>query len=119
MTTINETVGTKKSSTTVVVAILVTTLVVVGVLVSRGRASSGGGEGATAAPPPVTASGNKSLSLSPAARAKNPVKVAPAELTKLAGDIQVVGTVTFHEDHYAVVGPLVTGRISKLIAGVG
>ena len=39
------------------------------------------------------------------------MKVAPAELAKVSGDIQVVGTVTFHEDHFAVVGPLVTGRI--------
>jgi len=56
---------------------------------------------------------------SAAAQAKNPVKVAPAELAKLAGDIQVVGTVTFHEDHFAVVGPLVPGRISRVSAGVG
>ena len=34
-----------------------------------------------------------------------------------AGDIQVVGTVTFHEDHFAVVGPLVAGRISRLSRG--
>ena len=54
-----------------------------------------------------------------AARAKNPVKVAPAELARSAGDIQVVGTVAFHEDHFAVVGPLVAGRISRLAAGVG
>jgi cobalt-zinc-cadmium efflux system membrane fusion protein len=57
--------------------------------------------------------------LSPAARARNPVKVAPVELAKVSGDVQVVGTVTFHEDHFAVVGPLVAGRVSKLIAGVG
>jgi cobalt-zinc-cadmium efflux system membrane fusion protein len=47
------------------------------------------------------------------------VKVAAAERARLAGDIQVVGTVAFHEDHFAVVGPLVTGRISRVVAGVG
>ena len=31
----------------------------------------------------------------------------------------MVGTVAFHEDHFAVVGPLVAGRISRLAAGVG
>jgi membrane fusion protein, heavy metal efflux system len=110
----------KKMSKTLVVGIVTVSLVVVGVLVSRGRASSGGaGESKAEAAAPANPAGNRQLALAPAARAKNPVKVAPAELTKLAGDIQVVGTVTFHEDHFAVVGPLVTGRISKLVAGVG
>ncbi len=61
----------------------------------------------------------KSIALAPAARDKNPIKVAAAEVMQLAGDIQVVGTVSFHEDHYAMVGPLVAGRISRLAAGVG
>jgi cobalt-zinc-cadmium efflux system membrane fusion protein len=47
------------------------------------------------------------------------VHSAAAALTRLAGDIQAVGTVAFHEDHVAVVGPLVSGRISRLAAGVG
>jgi cobalt-zinc-cadmium efflux system membrane fusion protein len=63
--------------------------------------------------------GARPLALAAGAREKNPVKVAPAEMAKIVGDVQVVGTVTFHEDHFAVVGPLVAGRISKLIAGVG
>ena len=90
-------------------------------LVVRGRAGvaraarrRARGETANAATPPARRRRrHRPLSLSAAARAKNPVKVAPAELTKLAGDIQVVGTVTFHEDHFAVVGPLVPGRISR------
>ncbi len=72
-----------------------------------------------AAAPAAAETGARPLSLSPGARVRNPVKVAPAEVTKIAGDIQVVGTVTFHEDHFAVVGPLVSGRISRLAAGVG
>jgi membrane fusion protein, heavy metal efflux system len=119
MTAADETMEKKKMSKTTVVLIATVAVGVVGVLVSRGRASSSGDGKAVAAAPVTQPAANKMLQLSPAARAKNPVKVAPAELTKLAGDIQVVGTVTFHEDHYAVVGPLVTGRISKLIAGVG
>src|SRR5262245_5936996 len=109
----------KMSKDRVVVIVLVTALVIVGGLALRGRASSGGLEGgANAASPPPPAA-NKPLTLSPAAQAKNPVKVAAAELAKLAGDIQVVGTVAFHEDHFAVVGPLVPGRISRVSAGVG
>src|SRR5688572_3674757 len=98
MTASNETVDKaedkKKMSKTTVVLIATVALGVVGVLVSRGRASSGDAvkatQGAAAANPQA---GGKQLALAPAARAKNPVKVAPAELTKLAGDIQVVGTV--------------------------
>ena len=124
MTTRDETVDKpeekKKMSKTTAVLIATVALGVVGVLVSRGRASSVDESKARQAAAPVTAPvGNRQLALAPGARANNPVKVAPAEMTKLAGDIQVVGTVAFHEDHYAVVGPLVTGRISKLIAGVG
>jgi cobalt-zinc-cadmium efflux system membrane fusion protein len=40
-------------------------------------------------------------------------------MLRLGGNVQVVGTVAFHEDHFAVVGPLVAGRISRLSAGVG
>ena len=107
----------KMSRDRVVVVVLVAALIVVGAMALRGRSSFGRGEPANAAPPPSAEA--KALTLAPAARAKNPVKVAAAELAKLAGDIQVVGTVTFHEDHFAVVGPLVPGRISRVVAGVG
>jgi len=104
----------------IVVAVAVSAALAVGALSLRGGASSGRGE--AAAPPPAAPGANdgpRALTLAPAARAKNPVKVAAAELAKLAGDIQVVGTVTFHEDHFAVVGPLVAGRMSRVVAGVG
>jgi len=42
-----------------------------------------------------------------------------AQPMRLASDLQLVGTVGFHEDRYAVVGPLVAGRVSRLVAGVG
>ena len=107
---------TKRSRTLIVVAVL-GALAIAGFLLMRGRAS----EGKASQPAPAVAAeaAEKSLALRPAARAKNPVKVAAAQMTKLGGDVQVIGTVTFHEDHFAVVGPLVSGRISKLLAGVG
>jgi cobalt-zinc-cadmium efflux system membrane fusion protein len=105
----------KMSKDRLLVVILVPALVIVGALAFRGRPA---GDSANAAsPPPPTPP--RPLALAPAAQAKNPVKTAAAELTKLGGDIQVVGTVTFHEDHFAVVGPLVPGRISRVSAGVG
>jgi len=109
---------TTTSKNRVLLGVGAVALVGVVALALRGR-SSVMTEPANAASPPPTATGPKQLSLSPAAQTKNPVKVAAAELSKLAGDIQVVGTVAFHEDHFAVVGPLVPGRISRLVAGVG
>jgi cobalt-zinc-cadmium efflux system membrane fusion protein len=107
----------KMSRDRVIVVVLVAALLVVGAMALRGRSSFGRGEPVSAAPPPSAEA--RALTLAPAARARNPVKVAAAELAKLGGDIQVVGTVTFHEDHFAVVGPLVPGRISRVSAGVG
>jgi cobalt-zinc-cadmium efflux system membrane fusion protein len=101
---------------TLVAAGVVMVGVIAVVLVFRDRRSFGSAEAPQAVAETKEA---RPLALAPAARARNPVKVAPAELAKVSGDIQVVGTVTFHEDHFAVVGPLVTGRISKLVAGVG
>ena len=37
----------------------------------------------------------------------------------LVGDIQVVGSVATAENHFAVVGPSVSGRIRRLLVGVG
>jgi cobalt-zinc-cadmium efflux system membrane fusion protein len=108
-----------KKGTKLTVGILALSALIVAAIAFSGRASSGGADKETAAAPPAAAQGPKDLALPPAAREKNPVKVAPAQLTKIAGDIQVVGTVTFHEDHFALVGPLVAGRISRLAAGVG
>jgi cobalt-zinc-cadmium efflux system membrane fusion protein len=102
-----------------VFGVAVAVLAGVGALALRGRSSVVTGEPANAASPPGAAAAPRPLALSTASQVKNPIKVAPAEVTKLAGDIQVVGTVAFHEDHFAVVGPLVPGRISRLVAGVG
>jgi cobalt-zinc-cadmium efflux system membrane fusion protein len=110
---------TKNSKNRVVFGVAVAVLAGVGALALRGRSSVVTGEPANAASPPGAAAAPRPLALSTASQVKNPIKVAPAEVTKLAGDIQVVGTVAFHEDHFAVVGPLVPGRISRLVAGGG
>ncbi len=88
----------------------------IGLVVGRGRTSAQAGTAAVESPVTTAV---RPLELTAQSREKNPVKVATAELARIAGDIQVVGTVAFHEDHYAVVGPLVAGRISRLAAGVG
>jgi membrane fusion protein, heavy metal efflux system len=91
----------------------------VGLLLGRGRSTGQAGAAMIETPAASVTSGSRPLELTAQSREKNPVKVASAELARIAGDLRVVGTVAFHEDHYAVVGPLVAGRISRLAAGVG
>jgi len=63
--------------------------------------------------------GARPVALPAQASAENPVQAVTAKLVRLAGDIQVVGTVSYDQDHLALVGPLVAGRVSRLLAGVG
>ena len=70
----------------------------------------GGGTGGVGAPP---------LSLPKGAAENNPVQTVPVRSVRLAGDIQVVGNVSYDADHFAIVGPLVEGRMTRLAVGVG
>jgi cobalt-zinc-cadmium efflux system membrane fusion protein len=63
--------------------------------------------------------GASGVALPALAAAANPVSTIAARLVRLAGDIQVVGTVSYDQDHLALVGPLVAGRVSRLLVGVG
>lgn len=59
------------------------------------------------------------LALGPAALAKNPIAVAKVTRAALAADLPLVGSVAYDQSRYAVVGPLVAGRIVALRAGLG
>src|SRR4051812_30511502 len=59
------------------------------------------------------------LALTAAALENNPVATAHAKKTRLAADLDIVGSVSWDQDHYAVVGPLVAGRVARLRAGLG
>jgi len=59
------------------------------------------------------------LELTEKALSKNPIKTAEAADAKLSPDLDVIGSVAASQDHMAIVGPLVTGRISDLRAGLG
>lgn len=61
----------------------------------------------------------KVLKVSEAALAKNPITTTPALRIRIAPDLQVVGSVSYNQNHYAIVGPLVSGRVSRLLAGLG
>jgi cobalt-zinc-cadmium efflux system membrane fusion protein len=64
-------------------------------------------------------SGPQALKVSDAALTKNPIATAPAARIRIAPDLQLVGSVSYDQDHYAIVGPLVSGRVSRLLAGLG
>ncbi|HVZ72352.1 MAG TPA: efflux RND transporter periplasmic adaptor subunit [Polyangia bacterium] len=89
----------------------------IAVVVWIGSKSAASDAPITPAPPPVSTAAPSTLA-APAGRA-NAVATAPARLVKLAGDIQVVGTVSYDQDHLALVGPLVSGRVARLVVGVG
>jgi cobalt-zinc-cadmium efflux system membrane fusion protein len=61
----------------------------------------------------------RALALPDGAAARNPVRTTPVAMVRLARDIQVLGTVAPDQDHFALVGPLVSGRVARLAAGVG
>jgi len=59
------------------------------------------------------------VALAPGVTAHNKIEVVPVRRAALAGDIHVIGNVSFNADHVAIVGPLVAGRIARLGAGIG
>lgn len=67
----------------------------------------------------AASSATRALALPEGAAARNPVRTMPAVMVRLARDIQVIGTVAPDQDHFALVGPLVSGRVARLAAGVG
>jgi cobalt-zinc-cadmium efflux system membrane fusion protein len=102
-------------------------LFVVIALTSASSACNHGTPGSTAAaaeaprPPadPADPKAAVAVALPAVATNENPVSTVPAKMVRLAGDIQVVGTVSYDQDHLALVGPLVAGRVTRLSVGVG
>jgi cobalt-zinc-cadmium efflux system membrane fusion protein len=81
------------------------------------KAESVASANAKVASPPE--SGPQTLKVSEAALTKNPITLAAATRMRIAPDLQVVGSVSYNQNHYAIVGPLVSGRVSRLLAGLG
>ncbi len=67
----------------------------------------------------TTSSANPGLSISKEAQEKNLIATSKVVRVKLAADLQIVGSVTLDQNHYAVVGPLISGRVVKLRAAQG
>jgi membrane fusion protein, heavy metal efflux system len=84
---------------------------------ARGKQAAPTAEAATADSAERQRGGHFSLRQRAAADAA--LKTVKVEKTFLAGDIQVVGSVAPAEDHFAVVGPSVSGRVVRIHVGVG
>ena len=59
------------------------------------------------------------VNLRQAAGEQNAVEVKVVGRAVLAADIQLLGNVSYSADHLAIVGPLVSGRVTRLAAGIG
>jgi cobalt-zinc-cadmium efflux system membrane fusion protein len=114
-TTKTEEMTMKKQRTWIGAAALSTLLVGGGWLAMRGKSEPA----RAAAPDKAKLDGERHLAITTAALAKNPIATSPVTRTKLAPDLSIVGSVSYDEDHYAVVGPLVSGRVAKLRVGLG
>lgn len=59
------------------------------------------------------------VAMSQKALDNNPVEIGRVQRTRLAVDLEMVGSVSYDQDHVAVIGPLVPGRVHRLRAGLG
>jgi cobalt-zinc-cadmium efflux system membrane fusion protein len=67
----------------------------------------------------VAVADSSPVALASAARAHNAVTLTRVRESRLAGDIQLTGSVSYDADHFAMVGPLVAGRVARLDTQVG
>jgi cobalt-zinc-cadmium efflux system membrane fusion protein len=122
----------RRASILTVVGLAAISLTAAGVIVMARQPTTADGHGALQANPPATtpAGGvakpddhtpppSPTVALQHAALALNAIQVLPVREARLAGDMQVTGNVSYDADHFAIVGPLVAGRVSRLAVGVG
>ena len=74
---------------------------------------------ASVVPPATAVGGERAVSLPAAAAESNPLVVTPVRRQPMTRDLSLVGSVAYDADHYAIVGPLIAGRIVSLRAGTG
>ena len=56
---------------------------------------------------------------SPGVQKRNPIQLVTVGKTKLARDVEVVGSVSYDGNQFARVGPLIAGRIASVRVGLG
>ncbi len=83
----------------------------------RAGATTAAGRGDSSDPTPVV--DPSPVALAAATRAHNAITLTRVHESRLAGDIQLTGSVSYDADHLAMVGPLVAGRVARLDTQVG
>ena len=97
-------------------------LLVAGVAVALVVARAGASRDVPAARPSTAAPRPPSrgaVALPAGAAQNNVIETAVVRRTRLAGDLHVIGNVSYGADQVAIVGPLVPGRVARLGAGLG
>src|SRR5262245_37262123 len=86
-----------------------------------GRQTASGDKSAPAAVASVHATqvADGGVTLAARARQQNPIATSMVKRARLAPDLELVGSATFDGDRYAVVGPLIAGRVVTLRARPG
>jgi membrane fusion protein, heavy metal efflux system len=102
-----------KSRRNVVIAVAL--ILILGAIAAVWLRSGRGEKAAQPTPPPAPSA----IVLRPEALARNPVATEAVRKTRLASDVEIVGSVTYDPNHHAVVGPLVPGRVARLRANPG
>lgn len=59
------------------------------------------------------------VALPPSARSNNPLATEVVARTRIDPDLELVGSVAFDEDRYALVGPPIAGRVIRLLVAPG
>lgn len=59
------------------------------------------------------------IELPPGVQKRNPIQLVTVGKTKLARDVEVVGSVSYDGNQFARVGPLIAGRIASVRVGLG
>ena len=102
-----------------VAAMVLLAAAVAGVLIVT-RAGASHDAPVTAAPPAALASNSRGMvTLRPGAAENNAIETAVVQRARLAGDLNVIGNVSYGADQVAIVGPLVSGRVARIAASIG
>lgn len=94
-------------------------------VLATGACTGSGPPSAAAAPKPgavganAGGAGGGNVQLRKEAAATHELATSPVRTTRLSPDVDVIGSVAPSQDHLALVGPLVGGRVAKLNASVG
>jgi cobalt-zinc-cadmium efflux system membrane fusion protein len=103
----------------VAAVVLLVAAAAVGLIVSRAGASHEPPAAPAAPSSSAEAAASGGVALRPGAAHNNAIETAVVQRARLAGDLHVIGNVSYGADQVAIVGPLVSGRVARIAASIG